>query len=154
MKLTIELVPTTSWYTNVRSNVSGNTWNKIRKKCYDKAGHKCEVCGSDGIKQGRKHKVECHEIWQYDDDNHNQKLTGFIALCPKCHQVKHIGLAYVKGYMENAIKHFKKVNKIGWDEAVDYIEKVFKIHSERSQFEWEVDTSYVDEYLTNTETLF
>ena len=29
MKLTIELVPSTAWYSNVRSNVSKEEWDKI-----------------------------------------------------------------------------------------------------------------------------
>lgn len=33
LKLTIELVPTTAFYSNVRSNVTSCQWNKIRKKC-------------------------------------------------------------------------------------------------------------------------
>ena len=58
MKLTIELVPKTSWYSNVRSNVSRSQWDKLRKKCYLNADYKCEVCGDTGIKQGFKWPVE------------------------------------------------------------------------------------------------
>jgi len=82
MKLTIELVPSTAWYSNVRSNVSKEVWDIIRKKSYAKANYKCEVCGDVGTNQGVGHKVECHEIWHYDDDSHTQTLTGLISLCP------------------------------------------------------------------------
>ena len=61
-KLTIELVPKTSWFTNLRSLVSKEQWDKIRNKVYWKAGYKCEICGS----KGPKWPVECHEIWHYD----------------------------------------------------------------------------------------
>jgi hypothetical protein len=50
MKLTIELVPKTSWYSNVRSNVSKDEWDKIKKKCYIKANYKCEICNGIGDK--------------------------------------------------------------------------------------------------------
>ena len=66
-KLTIELVPQTSWYTNVRSNVSKEQWDVIRKKCYAQANNVCEICGDTGKNQGYKHNVECHEIWEYNE---------------------------------------------------------------------------------------
>jgi 5-methylcytosine-specific restriction endonuclease McrA len=49
--LTIELVPKTAWYTNVRSNVSKKEWDRIRKKSYQNAGHVCEICGDTGLNQ-------------------------------------------------------------------------------------------------------
>ena len=81
-KLTIELVPKTSWYSNVRSNVSKNEWDIIRKKSYEHAGHVCEICGDIGTNQGVKHNVECHEIWDYNDETNEQTLGGLISLCP------------------------------------------------------------------------
>ena len=59
MKLTIELVPQTAWYSNVRSNVTKSEWDVLRKACYKAAGYKCEVCSG----KGPKHPVECHEMW-------------------------------------------------------------------------------------------
>ena len=44
MKLTIELVPSTAWFTNVRSEVSKAKWDKIRRKSYKHADYKCEIC--------------------------------------------------------------------------------------------------------------
>ena len=83
-KLTIELVPKTSWYSNVRSNVTTSVWDKIRRECYSKANNVCEICSSTGKSQGFKHNVECHEKWEYNDTNKTQKLIGLIALCPLC----------------------------------------------------------------------
>ena len=77
-KLTIELVPSTSWFNNVRSQVSAQEWDIIRHIVYAKANNICEICGG----KGNKHAVECHEIWEYDDKEHIQKLIGMIALCP------------------------------------------------------------------------
>lgn len=53
-KLTIELVPGTSFFNNVRSAVTTSEWNVIKKKCYKKAGYKCEICGDIEINQGKK----------------------------------------------------------------------------------------------------
>jgi hypothetical protein len=149
MKLTIELVPATAWYTNVRSNVSPKDWDKIRKYCYKLADNKCEICNSVGFKQGRRHAVECHEIWHYDDINKIQKLTGLIALCPNCHQTKHVGLASLQGKREWVVKQLMNVNTMSWVEADNYINESFKIWNDRSQSEWQLDISYLNEYMSN-----
>jgi len=81
-KLTVELVPSTSWYSNVRSEVSKKDWNAIRKRVYREANYVCQICAG----RGSKWPVECHEIWAYDDENHIQELAGMQALCPKCLQ--------------------------------------------------------------------
>ena len=61
MKLTIELVPRTSWYNNVRSNVSKERWDELRFDSYAKAKHHCEICGETGKEQGYEHDVDCEE---------------------------------------------------------------------------------------------
>ena len=145
VKLTIELVPQTAWYSNVRSNVTRSEWDKIRKESYRKAGYKCEVCKDVGTNQGFKHDLECHEIWNYNDKTHKQILKGMISLCPKCHEVKHIGLAQIKGRYNLALEQLISVNQINKEEAERYVEESFKVWQERSKFEWELDITYLDE---------
>lgn len=142
MKLTIELVPQTSFYTNVRSNVTKKEWDVIRNKCYTDANHKCEVCG--GV--GKKHAVECHEVWQYDDETHTQTLVGLVALCPSCHRVKHAGLAQVNGLINLVVKQLMKVNNMSFEAAIKYIDNSFDIWEKRSKFEWKLDITYLNNY--------
>lgn len=137
MKLTIELVPRTCWYSNVRSNVSRKTWDVIRKKSYAKADFKCEICGNDS---GR---LECHEIWNYDDVNKIQTLIGMISLCHDCHNTKHIGLAEINGKLPQVIKHIMKVNSMSYDDVLKYIEDSFHIWAERSRYEWTLNIDYL-----------
>jgi len=111
-KLTIELIPSTCHYSNVRTTVKPIEWDKIRFISYAAAGNVCELCGDTGKNQGYKHNVECHEIWEYDDVNHIQRLAGLISLCPTCHQVKHIGRAIAIGKEKEAHAQLRKVN--GW----------------------------------------
>ena len=146
-KLTIELVPRTSWYSNVRSNVTRNEWDVIRKKSYEHAQHVCEICGDVGTNQGVKHNVECHEIWEYNDETNEQKLTGLISLCPYCHKTKHVGLAQINGELDIVINQLIKVNKISYDDATKYIDESFKIWSERSKKEWKLNIEYLKDYL-------
>ncbi len=46
LKLTIELVPTTSWYDNLRKVIPISEWDKLRKRVYAQYGHRCGVCGA------------------------------------------------------------------------------------------------------------
>lgn len=145
MKLTIELVPKTAWFNNLRSYLSKSEWDKVRKKCYAEAGYKCEICGG----KGHKHPVECHEVWDFEDGKIT--LKGLIALCPSCHEVKHIGLASLRGRGHIALKHFMKVNNIPQHVAEKYVEEAFALYRERSKRqEWELDVSYLNDYLGNS----
>ena len=80
-KLTIELVPQTCWYANVRKLVTYSQWEVIKRVTRRAAHSICQICG--GV--GKRWPVECHEIWQYNDEAHIQTLIGLIALCPMCH---------------------------------------------------------------------
>lgn len=138
--LTVELVPSTSWFENLRSELPKAEWDKLRKRAYKKAGYCCEICGG----KGDKWPVEAHEIWEYDDENHIQKLKGIIALCPMCHKVKHIGFAIINGEYDIALEHLCKVNNWTEDEAEEYIKKQLDKWKERSRYEWKIDISWLE----------
>lgn len=140
MKLTIELVPKTAWYSNVRSNVTTAEWDVIRKECYKKAGYKCEVCSG----KGPKHPVECHEIWEYNDESLKQTLLGLIALCPDCHSTKHVGLAQIQGRFEVVLNQLMTVNEITKEEAEKYVNECFDVWEKRSQNDWELDITFLE----------
>lgn len=144
-KLTIELVPSTCWFSNVRSQVPKKEWDRLRTESYKRAKYKCEVCGGSGKNQGYRHALECHEIWSYDDETKTQKLDGLISLCPRCHQVKHIGRTTIIGKQHVAFKHLEEVN--GWNhkEVVDYVAESFIIHRWRSNWEWTLDIGMLTE---------
>ena len=141
-KLTVELVPKTAWYSNVRSNVPKSQWDIIRRAVYKKAGYMCEVGGG----KGTKHPVECHEVWEYNDDTKIQKLTRMIALCPACHNVKHLGRARAIGLFEVAIGQLMKVNEWSRAEAIAYTKKVFEQWQERSKIKWKLDLKELNKY--------
>jgi hypothetical protein len=140
--LSIELVPRTVWESNVRSLVAPGDWDRIRKDTYAKAGQRCEVCGG----RGPRHPVECHEVWHYDDALHVQRLVRMIALCPACHEVKHFGLAGIRGRRAEATHHLMQVN--GWNEAQAraHIAEATATWKERSTHEWSLDLSALAQY--------
>jgi len=140
MKLTIELVPSTIWRSNIRSLVSREVWDKIRKEQYEKAGHKCEICGVSD-------RLHCHELWKYDDEYqyHIQRLDGFIILCENCHMIKHAGFSMhtlqgSKIYDRNTLtEHFCKVNNCKREDFIKHENEAFKEWEERSKFRWKQD---------------
>lgn len=139
-RLSVELVPASCWYTNVRSNVSRADWEKCKQYAKKKSGDRCEICG--GV--GSRYTVDTHEIWAYDDERQVQTLVGLIALCPRCHEVKHMGRAHANGNLERAALHLQKVN--GWsdDQTVRYVEIAFQIWQIRSEMEWTLDISWLE----------
>ncbi len=137
LRLTIELVPSASWYNNMRKVLPPHEWDKVRKKSYEDYNHKCGICGASG-------RLNCHEIWEYDDWKHIQKLTGFIALCDLCHNVKHIGLAGILADkrmldFEIIIRHFMSVNACGRNVFDEHREEAFKLWRNRSLHRWGVE---------------
>jgi hypothetical protein len=146
-RLTVELVPKTSWYNNVRALTDELGWDRIRRQVYRQADYRCEICGG----KGPEHPVECHEVWRYDDHTHVQMLVRMIALCPACHQVKHIGFANVKGKGAQARAHLARVN--GWtlEQADAYINEAFQVWAQRSGGPWTLDLEGLRPYVLGSE---
>jgi hypothetical protein len=138
-RLSVELVPATAWWTNVRSNVTRAQWEKCKNVVKARSGSRCEICGG----RGSRYPVDCHEIWSYDDETQVQTLVGLIALCPRCHEVKHLGRAFATGNAQRAIEHLMTVN--GWSPEFteDYIVACFALHEARSQVQWTLNIDYL-----------
>jgi 5-methylcytosine-specific restriction endonuclease McrA len=149
LKLQIELVPGSCWWSNVRSNVSAKQWDNIRIPVYKKANYLCEICGG----KGTKHPVECHEVWIYDDTTLIQRLGFFQSLCPLCHEVKHIGLAGVRGNGDRAFNRFKEINQLDESSAKKIISAVFRQWNIRSRQQWKLDIEHLRQYGLNPNEL-
>jgi hypothetical protein len=145
-----ELVPSTSWYDNLRNAMTKTDWDYIRKEVYAYYDHQCGVCGVGGT-------LHCHEVWQYDDTNHTQTLDGFVALCPWCHHIKHLGLAGIlasRGELdyERLIAHFMTVNQCTRNAFLWHREAAMSQWERRSKHQWRVE---LGEYqsMVQTETV-
>lgn len=142
-RLTVELVPSTSHFRNLRSLLSPAEWGKVRRKIYRRAGFRCQVCGG----RGPAHPVECHEEWHYNEDTQVQSLAALVALCPACHQAKHAGLAATRGRLPQVVGHLARVNDWTPDEAGQHLQAAFTEYRRRSQLAWVLDVSVLDEIL-------
>lgn len=137
LRLTIELVPATSWHANLRDVLTPAAWAALRRQVIEQSGRRCGICGAGG-------RLHCHEVWDYDDAAHVQTLQGFRALCVWCHHVKHIGLAGVMASQgkldyERVIAHFLRIN--GCDRATfqRHYRAAMETWRERSRHEWAID---------------
>jgi hypothetical protein len=136
LRLTIELVPASSWRSNLKNILPRALWLKVRREVIEKSGNICAICGAHG-------RLECHEVWEYDDNSHIQKLLGFLALCGQCHAVKHIGYTTLRRgggsfSMENLIKHFMKVNNCDRIMFNKHYKQALKTLQKRSRYDWEI----------------
>jgi len=134
-KLTIELVPSSCWYNNLRKALPGSIWKGLRLQVYADYDHKCAVCEAEG------RGLNCHEVWEYADEIHIQTLKGFVALCNLCHHVKHLGQAGIlasQGHLDfdEVIDHFCEVNECEEDDFYLARREAFEKWVERSQHEW------------------
>lgn len=149
LKLTAELVPSSCWYRNLRSAVPRPVWDRIRRSVYAQYKHRCGACGERG-------RLNCHDIWEYDEQTHIQRLTGLIALCDLCHHVKHLfhtgGLA-AEGKLdyELVVQHFMRVNGCDRREFEAHREQAFELYDERSQHEWRVEWGEYERLVTHQE---
>lgn len=87
--------------------------------------------------------MNCHEVWSYHDEEHIQRLDGFIALCNLCHHVKHIGLAGIlanQGRLDydKVVEHFMRVNDCSQNDFLKHRAEAFQIWEERSKHEWDI----------------
>lgn len=145
LKLTAELVPKTSWYNNMRKVMSQSAWNKLRKATYAEYGGRCGVCEAEG-------RLNCHELWEYNDESHVQRLTGFVALCGLCHFVKHLGFAGIlasegKLNYDEVVAHFMRVNNCDRKAFDLHSRRVFDQWQERSRHEWTIDLGEFEQFV-------
>ncbi|CAM9139175.1 HNH endonuclease [Mycoplasma marinum] len=84
-------LPIKSHFKNPRMWMGKENWDKVRKEVYKRAKYLCELCGGKGY----KHPVEAHEMWIFNLKTLEQVLLRFVALCPSCHRIQHMGLAAI-----------------------------------------------------------
>jgi hypothetical protein len=133
-----ELIPYTMHGKNVRAVLTAEDWQSVARISYKEAGHRCEICNARG-------RLECHEIWKFNDKKLVQSLIGLITLCPDCHRVKHIGLARKMGWYGDALDHMAKVNGISKKKAKQYIEYA-EMEVKKRKEEYDLDLTYLNNY--------
>ena len=141
-KLNFELVPDGCWYSNLRTILSKEQWDFLKKDAKNRAGGKCMICGRSTT------VLDAHEKWSYDIVSATQKLEDIIAVCKDCHSVIHIGRTQLKGDEERAEKHFMKVNDCSYAEYRKALGIANDLHKQRNFVsEWKLDLSYLKRFV-------
>jgi len=93
---------------NLHSIFDKSSWNHIRSAAYDRAGHRCQLCGKQGgslwnrLARTEEKKVsgpvDCHEVWEWERSTSDgrvgiQRLARLLVLCKDCHLSFHEGYA-------------------------------------------------------------
>lgn len=157
-KLSISLVPQNAWGRNVRAVVSSLEWSRLRwefgaslEQPTDGGGFYCgrsslgqpflvcEACG------GQFDNLHLHELWDFNDTTHIQKLIGCQALCEECHNTVHFGRSCLVGLTDQVSSHLKTIN--GWSDqqTKHHIKLAFQEWSKRDQFHYQLDLSFLYE---------
>ena len=123
LKLKIELLPKGAWGNDFSKTLSKKDWDILKNECYKRANHKCAICGY------KTDDLDAHEVWDFNTETRTQTLIDIVALCSKCHGVKHIRNSQRLGFGENTKKHFMKVNNCS--------ELEFATHLFKAQIEFE-----------------
>ena len=132
-KLTIDLLPKGAWNNDLSKTLSTKDWDILRKLCYEKSNHKCQICGE------RTDDLDAHEVWQFDEKNKTQTLKDIIGVCSKCHGVIHFRNSVRLGYGELAKKHFLKVNQCSEMEFASHLNKALIEYEQRNKiFRWKM----------------
>jgi hypothetical protein len=133
-KLEPELVPQPLWGISACNLLRPQSrWRAIRSIALERAGHRCEACTEIST------PLYCHEQWLYDIRKSKVTLTGFRIVCKNCNRVVHIGLAYRRGELPEALSQLARVNAISEAQAKQMYARASVIWRSRSRKDWKVN---------------
>jgi Domain of unknown function (DUF5710) len=138
--LFVDLVPSTCWFTNVRSCVAAKDWERLRRTIVTRAAQRCEVCAASADRDAQRW-LEVHERWTYDSATMVQRLGRLICLCTQCHTSTHFGLAQLRGLEDQALRHLMTVTGMNRDQAYSHVQSAFAMWHRRSRGRWTLDLS-------------
>lgn len=144
MKLEFELVPDGCWGYNLRSVLTKEGWDEVRKAAYARAKGRCMICGAPAS------RLEAHEVWSYSaaDGRGVQKLENVIAVCGACHAVIHIGRTQLKGDVRAAEERYMRVNGVSYAQYRKALGEANLRHGKLNEVsEWSFDLSKLKEFL-------
>lgn len=140
-RLSVDLIPSTCWHTNVRSSVSSDDWKRIADGVKARAGFQCEVCAAKADPAAQVF-LEAHELFEFD--NGVQRLKRLTCICPACHQAIHFGRSVATGHETVARAHLMKVNAWSAWELEQHLRQAYAVWSQRSRQAWSLDLSIIE----------
>lgn len=138
--LFVDMIPKSCWFTNVRTCVSPQDWERLARMIYRRAGHRCEACDAP-LDRTAGRRLEAHERWAYDGATNMQTLRRLICLCNDCHLSTHLGYANVTGRADQALAHLRAVTGMTQDEVSRHVRAANDLWTRRSARVWALDLS-------------
>ncbi len=133
LKLTINMLPKGAWNNDFSKTLSKKDWDKLREFALTRANNQCEICGY------KTDDLDVHEEWEFDVKKKTQTLKKIIAICSRCHGVKHFKNSVRLGFGEEAQKHFLKVNNCSEMQFASHLNKALLEYEERNKiFRWKI----------------
>jgi hypothetical protein len=132
LRLSIEPIPESSGLASLANLLPPWQWDRIRRSVYQRAGYRCQTCGREGM-------LQCHEVWQYNEETGIQWLRGFAALCRDCHDVKHILFNRDIARHKELMRHFIAVNRISQEQAEQYLQTASQQQRRLNQRHWNIN---------------
>lgn len=131
----VEMIPASSWFKNLRAMTTPSQWMAISGYVKQRAGNRCEICGSDLL-------LEARERWHFDETSKTQRLVRLICLCELCHLGTHWGVTGSLGISGIVRRHILSIT--GWsnDELSNHLEE--RRAEQPSDAAWTLDLSIVE----------
>lgn len=119
--LGMPVIPPQLFFMAPRNFMGPKAWNTTRKKCYEDAGYKCEVCGYQGTPGKRDYSA--HEVYSTDYKTGECEFIRPVCLCPFCH--------YYLTHVSRSLTEFKHGNPIySAERMLEAAENGFKVIEE------------------------
>jgi hypothetical protein len=136
-----DLIPYSSWASNLSRLLTRSSWDRIRRPIIEASGHRCEICGA---KESGK-EIDCHEQWEYHEPifagkRGIQKLVGLWVMCADCHATMHLTRSN-SGRGSDALERLRRIGRMSEREVQAYRAFVFDRLDKRSKVNWVLDVS-------------
>jgi len=135
-----DLIPYSSWASNLERLLTRGSWDRVRRRSVEATGHRCEICGV------KETQIDSHEKWEYHEPivegaRGIQKLVGLWAMCSACHATQHLGRANSTSRDADALERLRRIGRMSEREAQAYRAFVFDRCRRRSKVDWMLDVS-------------
>jgi len=165
LRLFIDLRPINP-ASSIKNVVHFKDWERLKKFIFERNNYKCECC----LNKTEPEDIEAHEYYDYSthdgkkatettperlryasptrgkSKNPTLTLKRIIAICKRCHEATHYGLAKIKQREHIAKAQLKNINKIDEKQANKHIKEAFELWKEKDRLE---DCTLNLELLTN-----
>lgn len=133
LKLTFNILPKGAWNNDFSKTLSKKHWNNLREFALKRANGRSEICGY------KTDDLDVHEDWEFDVIQKTQTLKKIIAICSRCHGVKHFKNSVRLGFGEEAQRHFMMVNNCSEMQFAKHLNKSLIEYEERNKiFRWKI----------------